>query len=73
MPRENATYRITGGQRLRGRVHISGSKNGADYAIAAALLTAGDVTLHNVPDIGDVQQMEEILAYLGATIEHPAP
>ncbi|MBF6601178.1 MAG: UDP-N-acetylglucosamine 1-carboxyvinyltransferase [Dehalococcoidia bacterium] len=73
MSRETATYRITGGARLHGRVRISGSKNGADYAMAAALLTAGDVTLHNVPDIGDVRQMEEILAYLGAAIEHPAP
>ena len=66
------TYRITGGNRLRGRVRIGGSKNGADYAIAAALLTAEDVVLHNVPDIGDVRQMEEILQYLGATVEHPS-
>ncbi len=73
MPREAAKYRITGGSRLHGRVRISGSKNGADYAMAAALLTASDVVLHNVPDIGDVRQMEEILAFLGATVEHPAP
>jgi len=73
MSRENARYRITGGNRLHGSVHVSGSKNGSDYAIAAALLTAEDVVLHNVPDIGDVRQMEEILAYLGASIEHPAP
>lgn len=66
-------YRITGGQRLHGTVRISGSKNGADYVLAAALLTAGDVVLHNVPDIGDVRQMEEILEHLGAVVEHPAP
>src|SRR5439155_6298926 len=63
------TYRITGGNALHGRVRIGGSKNGADYAMAAALLTADDVVLHNVPDIGDVRQMEEILEHLGATIE----
>ena len=62
-------YRITGGAPLNGRVRISGSKNGADYAMAAALLTAGDVVLHNVPEIGDVQQMAEILRGLGATVE----
>src|SRR4029079_17965217 len=67
------TYRITGGNALQGRVRISGSKNGADYAIAAALLTADDVVLHNVPDIGDVRQMEEILEHFGATVEHPSP
>ncbi len=73
MTRDDATYRITGGTPLRGRVRISGSKNGADYAMAAALLTAGEVVLDNVPDIRDVQQMEEILEYLGASVEHPAP
>ena len=65
------TYRITGGNPLHGRVRIGGSKNGADYAMAAALLTADDVVLHNIPDIGDVRKMEEILEHLGATIEHP--
>lgn len=70
MSTNNHRYRITGGSPLRGSVRISGSKNGADYAIAAALLTAEEVILHNVPDIGDVRQMEEILAYLGAKVEH---
>lgn len=65
-----ATFRITGGAPLRGRVRISGSKNASDYALAAALLTPSDVVLHNVPDILDVRQMEEILAHLGASVEH---
>jgi len=73
MTRGAEKYRITGGRRLAGRVRISGSKNGADYAMAAALLTADDVVLRNVPDIGDVRQMEEILAHLGARVERPAP
>jgi len=73
MGQPNGTYRITGGNRLAGRVRVSGSKNGADYAIAAALLTAEDVVLHNVPEIGDVRQMEEILLHLGAKIDHPSP
>src|SRR3990172_5292509 len=65
----DAGYRITGGRRLEGRVRVSGSKNGADYAVAAALLTDSDVVLHNVPEIGDVRQMVEILAHLGATVD----
>jgi len=65
-------YRITGGKRLAGRVRISGSKNGADYSIAAALLTGEDVVLHNVPEIGDVRQMAEILVHLGARVDQPA-
>ena len=67
------SYRITGGNALHGRVRISGSKNGADYAIAAALLTADDVVLHNVPDILDVRQMGEILAHLGGKVERFGP
>lgn len=51
-------------------MRVSGSKNHADYAIAAALLTAEDVVLRNVPDIGDVRQMEEILEHLGGTVSH---
>lgn len=72
MTHGSGKYLITGGRRLSGRVRIGGSKNGADYAIAAALLTADDVVLHNVPAIGDVRQMEEILQHLGATVEHPS-
>jgi UDP-N-acetylglucosamine 1-carboxyvinyltransferase len=69
---KNGRYRITGGRRLEGRVRVSGSKNGADYAIAAALLTDDDVILHNVPEIGDVKQMIEILAHLGARVDYPS-
>jgi UDP-N-acetylglucosamine 1-carboxyvinyltransferase len=69
MTRTDSRYRITGGNRLQGRVRVSGSKNGADYAMAAALLTAGDVVLDNVPEIGDVRIMEEILLELGARVE----
>ena len=73
MSESKPAYRIAGGSPLHGRVRICGSKNGADYAMAAALLTAGDVVLHNVPDIGDVQQMAEILRELGAIVEQPTP
>jgi UDP-N-acetylglucosamine 1-carboxyvinyltransferase len=68
---KDAKYAIAGGSALHGRIRIGGSKNGADYAIAAALLTADDVILHNVPDILDVTQMAEILAHLGARIVKP--
>ena len=70
MTQVSPRYLITGGHRLAGHVRIGGSKNGADYAMAAALLSADDVILHNVPAIGDVRQMEEILQHLGATVEH---
>ncbi|MCH8065675.1 MAG: UDP-N-acetylglucosamine 1-carboxyvinyltransferase [Chloroflexi bacterium] len=60
---------IEGGRPLRGQVRISGNKNAADYAMAAALLTAEDCILENVPDIEDVTYMSAILEQLGAEVE----
>jgi UDP-N-acetylglucosamine 1-carboxyvinyltransferase len=50
-------------------VRVSGNKNAADYAMAAALLTADDCVLENVPDIEDVTHMSAILENLGAEVE----
>jgi UDP-N-acetylglucosamine 1-carboxyvinyltransferase len=66
-------YVIEGGRPLSGRVRVSGSKNGADYAMAVALLTADDVVIENVPDIADIRLMERILERLGATVERLSP
>ncbi|MPZ99587.1 MAG: UDP-N-acetylglucosamine 1-carboxyvinyltransferase [Dehalococcoidia bacterium] len=61
-------YVIHGGRPLRGEVAVSGSKNAALYALAAALLTADPVTLRNVPEIADIGEMAEILRALGAEV-----
>ena len=68
-----ARYAIKGGRPLHGRVHVSGNKNAADYAMAAALLTADDCILENVPDIEDVNYMGAILEKLGAEVERSSP
>ncbi len=60
---------IRGGTPLRGSVVASGSKNAALYAIAAALLTAEPVTIHNAPAIVDIGQMSQILRSLGAQVD----
>ena len=57
--------RITGGSRLAGDVCVSGSKNAALPEMAAALLTAEPLTLHNVPRVTDIAVMGEILSLLG--------
>ena len=62
-------YVIEGGRPLRGQVRVSGNKNAADYAMAAALLTADDCILDNVPDIEDIRVMGSILQRLGAEVE----
>lgn len=66
-------YVIEGGRPLRGRVRVSGNKNFADYAMAAALLTGDDCVLENLPDIEDVSYMSAILERLGAEVEQLGP
>jgi UDP-N-acetylglucosamine 1-carboxyvinyltransferase len=62
------TLVIEGGTPLQGTVRVSGSKNGADYILAACLLTSEECVLENVPDIEDVRLMARILASLGADV-----
>src|SRR3989304_3252930 len=64
---------IEGGRPLRGSVRVSGNKNAADYAKAAALPSADDRILENVPDIEDVTFMGDILRQLGAEVEQLSP
>jgi UDP-N-acetylglucosamine 1-carboxyvinyltransferase len=68
-------FLITGGQALQGRVAISGAKNSALPAMAAGLLTAEPIALHNIPMVRDIITMGKLLAYMGATVatsEFPA-
>lgn len=58
--------RISGGQRLSGRVAIAGAKNAALPALAACLLTDQPVRLTNLPDVRDVRTMLRVLEQLGA-------
>ena len=50
-------FRIKGGKALRGTVAISGAKNSVLPVMAAALLTAEKVTLHNIPKVRDLITM----------------
>ena len=56
---------ITGGNRLRGTVAISGAKNAALPIMAASILVDGETVLDNVPDLADVRLMQTILGRLG--------
>ena len=62
------SYKITGGNSLRGDINISGSKNAVLGVLAAAMMIDGKCTLENVPDISDVHVMIELCNTLGATI-----
>ena len=56
---------VTGGNRLSGEVEVSGSKNGTLAIMAGALLAKGPTVLRNVPRIGDISTMIEMLQQLG--------
>ena len=64
---------IQGGAALKGTVHIDGAKNAVLPLMAASLLADGPVTLRNVPKIGDITTLTEILRGLGVRIERAAP
>jgi UDP-N-acetylglucosamine 1-carboxyvinyltransferase len=64
-------FRITGGRALKGRVSISGAKNSALPCMAAALLSAETVTLHNLPYVRDIITQRRLLEDLGATVLTP--
>jgi UDP-N-acetylglucosamine 1-carboxyvinyltransferase len=59
---------IEGGARLSGEITLSGNKNAALPMIAASLLTDEKITLHNVPNILDVNVMLAIVEELGVSI-----
>jgi UDP-N-acetylglucosamine 1-carboxyvinyltransferase len=61
--------RITGGNRLEGEVRIGGAKNSALPAMAASLLTAGEVILENLPFVNDVFTTRRLLRELGMMVE----
>jgi len=60
--------RITGGRRLEGVIPISGAKNAALPLMIASLLTRETLTLENVPDLADVNQLIKILGNHGVDI-----
>jgi UDP-N-acetylglucosamine 1-carboxyvinyltransferase len=67
--RDDTKLVIEGGRPLRGSVKVSGSKNATMGAMAAALLVEEDCFLENVPAIGDVGHMAEVIRSLGAEVE----
>ena len=63
-----AKIRIEGGHKLSGTIPVSGAKNSVVALIPAAILCDENVTISNVPDITDVDDLENILSHLNAKI-----
>jgi UDP-N-acetylglucosamine 1-carboxyvinyltransferase len=60
---------IRGGNPLLGTIRVSGAKNAALPAMAAALLTDEPVVLENVPQVRDIETTRKLLASMGAEVE----
>ena len=60
---------IHGGKKLSGEITISGAKNSAVALIPGAILCDETITLSNVPNISDVDSLEEMLLHLNTKIE----
>ena len=68
-------FRIKGGRVLKGKVAISGAKNSALPAMAASLLTAEPLRVHNIPKVRDLITMSKLLAFMHVNVstkEFPA-
>jgi UDP-N-acetylglucosamine 1-carboxyvinyltransferase len=63
-------FRIQGGARLVGEVHVGGAKNSVLKLMAASLLAVGKTTITNVPQIADVEIMSDLLRRLGCSVNH---
>ena len=61
--------KIEGGHLLQGVINISGAKNSAVALIPAAILCDEETTITNVPEISDVDSLEEILTCLNANVK----
>lgn len=63
------TFQIEGGHALRGEINPQGAKNEALQILCAVLLTPEKVTIHNIPDILDVNKLIHLLKQLGVKVE----
>ena len=59
---------IRGGNPLVGTVRVSGAKNSALPAMAAAILTDEEITLENIPQVRDIETQRRLLASMGAAV-----
>lgn len=64
-------FLVRGGRPLKGKIEVSGAKNSALPCLAATLLTAETVMLHNVPYVRDLITQRRLLEDLGATVLTP--
>ena len=66
-------FKIRGGKRLQGEIIPQGAKNEALQILSATLLSAEPITVHNVPNIVDVNKLIELIGAMGSKVEKLGP
>jgi len=64
-----ASFRIEGGHKLSGEITPQGAKNEALQVLCAVLLSPESITISNVPDILDVNNLIQLLRDLGVEVD----
>ncbi|MBQ7513621.1 MAG: UDP-N-acetylglucosamine 1-carboxyvinyltransferase [Prevotella sp.] len=64
-----ASFKIEGGHLLSGEIRPQGAKNEALQVICATLLTCEEVTIHNIPNIRDVNNLIQLLRDIGVKVK----
>lgn len=68
-----ASFRVTGGTRLKGEIVPQGAKNEALQILSAVLLTGEEMTINNVPNIRDVNKLIDLLNEIGVKVTKNNP
>ncbi len=61
-------YKIQGGNRLQGKVTVSGAKNSAVALIPASILAGSSVTIGGIPEISDAWTLKALLEEIGGQV-----
>jgi UDP-N-acetylglucosamine 1-carboxyvinyltransferase len=64
-----ASFKIEGGRKLKGEIIPQGAKNEALQVLCAVLLSPEKITIHNIPDILDVNNLIQLLDHMGVVVE----
>jgi UDP-N-acetylglucosamine 1-carboxyvinyltransferase len=62
-------FEVTGSNKLKGEIVPQGAKNEALQILCASLLTSEKITVHNIPDIADVNTLIDVLRGFGVEVE----
>jgi UDP-N-acetylglucosamine 1-carboxyvinyltransferase len=68
-----SSFLIEGGRQLSGAITPQGAKNEALQVLCAVLLSPEPVTISNIPDILDVNNLIELLKDMGVSVKREAP